>query len=175
MYDRRVSKAAIHAYLIIDSITGRWYWNGPKNNRGYGRVRLSGFKQPQLVNRIIHWLYVGPVPPDWEVDHKNGNCNDVTPSNLEAVPKDENIRRAAERGAYRGERNGNSKLDEEKVSLIKLFYHEFKYTQKRISEELEVHPRTVSDICRGKTWKHVTEDWTSKPGENREKNPIETV
>ena len=175
MYDRRKTLPALHEYLDTKSHPGKWIWNGPRNNRGYGMVRIPGYKKPQSVNRVIHWLHVGPVPPDWEVDHKDGDINNVTPSNLEAVPKSENMRRAAIRGSFRGERNGNSKLTEELVSLIKIFYHEFGYSQKYIVDELGVPRSTVSSICREKTWKHVTVDWSPKPAHIPDRNRIETV
>ena len=164
MYNIRKAKAVIHACIDRKSKPGSWIWVGPKNNGGYGRVSIPGCEQSQLVNRVIHWLYVGPVPPDWEVDHKNGDINDVTPSNLEAVTRDENMRRAAKRGSFQGERNGNSKLTEELVSFIKLLNYELDYTQKAISEQTGVNCKTVSNICRGRHWKHVTVDWFPKPG-----------
>ena len=174
MYNKREAIKIIRKNLKIDS-TGRWYWRGRVNNRGYPVVSIPGYKSPQLVSRVIHWSYKEPVDPEWQVDHKNGNILDITPSNLEAVPKSENMRRAAKKGSFRGERNGNSKLTEELVSLIKIYYHEFGYSQKRITEELGVPRSTVSNICRGKTWKHVTVDWIAKPGKTPEQNRIETV
>ncbi|MHC4138515.1 MAG: HNH endonuclease [Planctomycetota bacterium] len=175
MYDRRKALPALHEYLDTKSQPGKWIWTGPKNNRGYGMIRIPGYKQPQLVNRVVHWLHVDPVPPEWEVDHKDGDINNVIPCNLEAVPKDENMRRAAKRGSFRGERNGNSKLTEELVSFIKLLYYELDYTQKAISEETGVNCKTVSNVCRGRNWKHVSVDWIPKPEINLEQNRIETV
>jgi len=61
---------------------------------------------------------------------------------------------AREQKTPRGERNGSSKLTEDKVREIRALREEGT-TYTAIAQTYRVCPRTVRDICLFETWKHV--------------------
>jgi hypothetical protein len=48
-----------------------WPWPGAKNDKGYGQLRVDG--RPQYVHILSHEVFIGPIPEDFEVDHR---CHD---------------------------------------------------------------------------------------------------
>lgn len=85
---------------------GCWLWNGERNEDGYGLIRDPTFRRPQFVHIVAYRLWVGPILPGWEVDHRchtfdlacpGGKHDDhrrcFHPDDLEAVTHAENTRR----------------------------------------------------------------------------------
>ena len=82
---------------------------------GYRRVTLSrgnkgyGF----LLHRLVMLAFVGPCPPDHEVDHRDADKTNNRLANLEYVTRPENLQRSMPRRRatqVRGERAGRAKL-----------------------------------------------------------------
>jgi len=69
--------------------SGCWLWLGRIAENGYGRY--SG----KLAHRMMYELIVGPIPPDFDLDHLCRVRGCVNPDHLEPVTGDENARRAA--------------------------------------------------------------------------------
>lgn len=73
-----------------------------------GHPTIHGYLQFALYNnaksrhltahRVVWETFVGPVPSGFELDHVNGDKQDNRLSNLEAVTRQENIRRALATG-----------------------------------------------------------------------------
>jgi hypothetical protein len=63
------------------------------NRKGYPCVTLParGGRRPHLLHRVVYERHHGPVPPGWEVHHRDGDRANYSPGNLEAM----------ERGAHR--------------------------------------------------------------------------
>lgn len=84
------------ARFTIDGDTGCWRWVGAHTKNGYGLVALG--RRTQRVHRVMHELFVGPIPAGYHVDHvyKRGcryrDCGN--PEHLEAVTQAENNRRS---------------------------------------------------------------------------------
>jgi hypothetical protein len=70
---------------------GCWEWAASKNPAGYGILnRQDGSR---LAHRIIYELLVGPVQSGCDLDHLCRNPACVNPGHLEAVSRQENIKR----------------------------------------------------------------------------------
>ena len=73
-----------------------------------GRATIHGYLQFALYNnakskwhtahRVVWEVFMGPIPPEFEIDHLNGDKQDNRLSNLEAVTRKENVRRALATG-----------------------------------------------------------------------------
>jgi hypothetical protein len=52
-------------------VTACWFWNGAKNENGYGRIQLGGRGSPvACAHRVAYVLVRGPIPKDRELDHR---------------------------------------------------------------------------------------------------------
>jgi hypothetical protein len=154
-------------YLISSS--GRLY--GIKSQRirklrkdkdGYLFAILSCGKRGFVKNKRIHTLvaeaFICPRQQGKEINHKNGQKDDNRPENLEWVTRSEN-----ELHAYRelgfvckfGIEHHAALLTPEAVRYIRRKYVRRKYTQDLLAAELCVSRQTISDVLRGKKWRHV--------------------
>jgi hypothetical protein len=101
--------------LVLDNVVvtpdGCWLWTGTKHtNKGYFNVKLGA--RSYLVHKLAHLVFVGEVPPGFDVGHMchdQSDChagNDCEhrrccrPDHLRAQTHEENIR--AGRGDWRG-------------------------------------------------------------------------
>ena len=96
-----------------------------------------------------------PNPHNYnEVDHVDGNKKNPSANNLQWVSHQENIRRAAARGSYSGERNSRAILNKYEVIFIREA-NKLGITQRMLSKQMGVSKYTIADIMRGKTWKII--------------------
>lgn len=74
-----------------------WPWTGSVGSHGYGQIKGPDHRRPVLAHRVAHELYIGPIPPRFQVDHvAERGCTlktCVNPAHLEAITQRENIRR----------------------------------------------------------------------------------
>lgn len=95
----------------IDDI-GNVYSNGIKlvqqeNSVGYLRVRLckNGKRQHKLVHRLVYETFIGPIPENYEINHKDHNKYNNSINNLEVVTHSENLHKAFLKYGYFGNLN----------------------------------------------------------------------
>lgn len=81
-----------------------WTWTGWQDREGYGYYWVTGDGK-RRVHRIAYWLWVGPIPDGYTIDHTCHNDTDcpggfgcphrlcVNPDHLEAVPMRVNVLR----------------------------------------------------------------------------------
>jgi hypothetical protein len=130
-----------------------------KNYKGYYKIVLYTDKIPKnyFVHRLVAMKYI-PNPMNYpEVNHKDGNKENIHPSNLEWCTGDMNRKHAVRTGLMcRGEKHPFSVMKDSEVVLIRerigvgeSFKKIYKDYQERISWWM------FRDICRGKSYKHL--------------------
>lgn len=85
-------------HVYADPNTGCWLWGGANDGReGYGNLRDD---EGRLVkaHRISHQLFKGEIPIGHEIDHRCKFPCCVNPDHIEAVTRQENMRRASKIG-----------------------------------------------------------------------------
>jgi hypothetical protein len=135
----------------IDQEYGCWIWVG-RLIKGYGTFSVGG--KQVYAHRYFYEFVHGPVPPGLELDHTCTNKACVRPHHLEAVTHAENMRRAADRGVWNGERNGNAKLTDWEVLLIKRAL-ELDAPIGELAMIFNVSIRLVYYIIKKENWKHI--------------------
>lgn len=87
-------------------------------------------------------------------------CNNklcINPDHLKIGTHKENSENAVSDGLYgknNKERNGNSKLTEQDVKLIRLYFHLGLKTQKELSYEFNTSQPNISNIIYNKRWRY---------------------
>lgn len=118
----------------------------------------DGYRKSYSVSRIVATAFIPNPENKPQVNHKDANRENNAVSNLEWVTAKENTAHASGMGLrkiLRGEDAGQAKLTEAQV-------HEIKAarlaggTTRAIGERFGVSHQTISDICNGKKWKHVS-------------------
>ena len=127
---------------------------GRPNENGYLRVLVktaSGFKDA-YVHQMVCEAFHGPKPTaDHQVNHRNRDRSDNRPENLEWVRSAENL---SHRVLAHGEGHGSAKLTDEQVLAIKSLSSSGQGPS-QIARSTGHNRRTISDICNGKTWRHL--------------------
>jgi len=126
------------------------------NTSGYLAVNFyrAGKQYLCLTHRIIWIYYNGEIPPDLQVNHKNGIKTDNRLENMELVTASENIRHAFRIGllsAHKGEDSASAKLKTKDVEKIReLRKKGVKLTE--IANIYNISFQHVSNIAKGKRW-----------------------
>lgn len=124
---------------------------------GYWYVNLcrDGITKTFLVHIIVAKAFLGDAPFGMEVNHKNGNKDDLSVGNFEYLTHANNRKHAQEvLGLYRGERQALSKLTSDKVQTIRRMA--VGHTQQEIATMFGVTQASVSNIINRKTWGWVS-------------------
>jgi len=114
---RQTKRQLLRDNVRVDQESGCWLWIGSLHPKGYGSFYAGG--RHIYAHRYLYEYLNGPVPAGLELHHNCENKSCVRPHHLEAVTHQENIRRAAERGVFNGDSNGNAKRTESEVREIK--------------------------------------------------------
>lgn len=118
----------------------------------------NGCRKNFLVHRLVMEAFVGPCPKNKEINHIDGNKENLYKNNLEYVTSSENTKHAFKLGlrkGMKGEKSPASKLKERDILKIRKLYKTGKYTQKEIGRKFNVVDSTISEICNYKIWKHI--------------------
>lgn len=139
-----------------------------KRKDGYLQIRIK-FNNGRVKNRLVHRLVaIAFIPnPDNkpEVNHKDNEPENNTPTNLEWTTTKENIRHAHKNGfvdSARGERHGRAKLNRHLVRFIRdeIAKDQARGKYKRVQEKVrklgcEITTMTMRSIVIRKIWKHI--------------------
>lgn len=131
-------------------------WNGPKNNRGYGRIGRD------YAHRLAYELHHGPIPAGMFVLHSCDNPSCCNPQHLRVGTHRDNMRDAVERdrvhrpgpAQVRGEANATAKLTEADVLAIRDDAQRG-VTQRFLAARYGVTQGCISSITTRRTWRHV--------------------
>jgi hypothetical protein len=116
-----------------------------------GYIQVPGFRRElphRMVHREVYRLFVGDIPPDLEINHKDGVKSNNAVENLEAVTKSENMRHAYQVLGCRT----RAKMTADQVRQLRARYAAGEVLW-RLAEELGIDRGTASRIVRGVTWK----------------------
>jgi hypothetical protein len=121
------------------------------------RIRLfknGKYKRYQL-HRLVLETFVGYCPKGMECCHKDDNPKNNNLENLYWGSRKDNIKDKLKNDKIcRGSRNGNSKLNDREVKLIKIMLKKG-YSGSFISERFGISRTMVSYIKLGKQWSHI--------------------
>lgn len=78
--------------------SGCWNWTGLTDDKGYGRIHISGGKLV-YTHRYAYELLVGPIPKGLVSDHLCRNHACANPAHIELVTVSENVLRGVGRSA----------------------------------------------------------------------------
>jgi hypothetical protein len=132
-----------------------WLWKAYRNPLGYGRYRdESGSKV--LAHRHAYVLARGSIPDGQRVLHDCDTPACVNPGHLHLGTIAQNNAERNQRGRQaRGERNGRARLCAADVVVIRRRLSHG-VSDETIAAEFGVHSKTIYQIARGLTWKHVS-------------------
>lgn len=118
-----------------------------------------GKKRTIDVHRFVALTFLENSENKPCVNHKNGIRNDNRVENLEwctYLENEEHARDVLHKKYARGEKGGSAKLTEKKVLAIRRLYRiNPKYDRYKIGLKLGIHPFSLNDIHRRKSWKHI--------------------
>lgn len=83
-------------YVVIEA-TGCWEWTRYRDPNGYGRAYNPERKRIEWAHRLSYAAVKGPIPAGHELDHICSNPPCMNPAHLDAVTRQEHVRRTMER------------------------------------------------------------------------------
>jgi len=126
-----------------------------KTNHGYLYINLSknGKYKTIMVHRLVAKYFLGKS--NLTVNHINGNKLNNTVENLEWLSMEDNYQHAKNNGLLAiGEKNGNSKLKERDIILIRKKHNNGK-SYRFIAKEFGVSKTTIGKIIKKISWSHI--------------------
>jgi hypothetical protein len=124
------------------------------DRRGYCRVKLSkdGVVVTHNLHKLVAQAFIGPMPNEATVNHKNTIKTDNCYLNLEYCSRLENTRHAVANGRIS---LSNASLDADAVRQIRERYIP-RNNVAALAEEFGITKRTVHRVVSGQHWKHVS-------------------
>lgn len=133
---------------------GCWDWTGRKNYKGYGVMKIN--RRNVQSHRFSYELHQKQeIPLGLLACHKCDNPACVNPDHIFiGTIQENNLDRDRKSRKAVGERNGKSKLTEERVRSIKILLSQ-KVSDSEIARRFGLWYTTVRAIRLGITWSHV--------------------
>lgn len=139
-----------------DNPNACWEWSAYRNNQGYGMFTPIETRTPIGAHRLSYILHFNDIPEGLFVLHKCDNPPCVNPNHLFLGTAKDNIRDAIQKGRLLNRDNSTKRkptLNEEKIRLIRGLEESLSRT--KIAQAFDVSLNTISNILKGRTWKHV--------------------
>lgn len=150
-------KERFESKYIPEPNSGCWLWEGAVNLDGYGRFRFRG----KLIGapRFSLMLYKEQENKNLCVLHSCDNPCCVNPEHLCFGTHKQNMEDRSKKGRLKvpnckGENHYASKLTDQEVREIKQSLNEGKSCSE-LGVKYNIMPGVISNIKRGKTWKHI--------------------
>lgn len=136
----------------LDPDTGCRLWAKGLFRDGYGQTWYQG--KNYRAHRLSYKVFVGPISDGLCILHSCHTPTCINADHLRVGTRTDNAEDRDLSGRQaRGEAHGRTKLNWEKVRIIRQKYSSGDYTQAALSDLFGVSQKVVSDIVRGKTWK----------------------
>jgi len=134
--------------IVANSIAGRGYWKT--------QLYCEGRSKQKYIHCLVAEAFIGPKPDGLQINHRDGDKSNNTPSNLEYVTPKENIGHAMETGLFdiRGEKNTRSKYTAEQIENAHSLVAGGRQ-HKEAAAISGVDQGTIESVCAGKNWKHL--------------------
>ena len=122
-------------------------------------LRVKGNRSPgsKKVHRLVLDTFVGKRPK-LQCNHIDGGKKNNSLENLEWVTGQENMDHAVKYGLMAiqaGEHNGNAKLTNERVLLIRKIKSKLNLPDRVVAKMFRVSLATINYITNRKTWSHI--------------------
>jgi len=142
------------------------------SNDGYGYLQIglckNNIRKNFKVHRLILETFVGPRPDKMECLHIDGNSKNNNLNNLKYGTHKENMKNSVEQGNHwfsnnkhlryqpdvKGIKNGQARLNELQVRIIKKLLETNNLTQIEIAKIFNITQTTISKIKNNKSWKN---------------------
>lgn len=135
---------------ILDPSSGCWLWTAQVDKYGYGRISINN--ESTLAHRVSYQIHRGQIPKKAHVLHHCDTPPCVNPSCLFLGDAAINQADKVDKGRQlKGGNIHNSILIPSDIQAIRLDQR----LQREIAVDYGVHRRTISDVKKNKTWKHI--------------------
>lgn len=148
-----------------EPMSGCWLWTGAVNRAGYGMFHVrhdttTDKSYAALAHRVSFELFTGKTLGKYQALHHCDNPSCVNPSHLFAGTPADNVSDMDCKGRRvnnpdRGESHANSKITEREVANM-FALRAGGAKQQQIADLYGISQVQVSNILRGKQWKHIT-------------------
>ena len=150
----RKSNTLEQFYERINKTETCWLWTGTVANNGRGVFKINN--KLKQAHRISYEVHFGEIPQGLLVCHKcdNGLC--VNPEHLFLGTQQDNINDCVNKNRNaKGSKNWNTKLNEEKVKMIRTADFSERGSKAKISRELGISQTALNYVISGKNWGHI--------------------
>lgn len=151
----------------VEKTDGCWNWTGALRGNGYGAIGIGrpGEGMITISAHRLSWMLhnsMAEISPGLLVCHTCDNRKCVRIEHLFLGTSKDNQSDMAFKGrSLRGERHNLVQLNEEQIIDIRLQWAAGGLTQQEIAEQFNTSKANISQIVRGKRWKHLLPDeWT---------------
>lgn len=129
---------------------GCWEWRGDLDKDGYGRTKFN--RVTTRAHRAMYRLFVGEIPAGLNLCHECDNRRCCRPDHMFIGTQKQNCEDAKAKDRHsRGERQGNAKLNDEAVRVIRASTK----TQWELAREFGVWQGVISAVKLRQRWAHV--------------------
>lgn len=134
-------------------VTGCFLFTGYVSQLGYGIIAFRKTKRIP-AHRASYMVHVGPIPDGMDVCHKCDVRSCVNPDHLWIGSHHDNMMDMASKGrasSRPGEQHPNAILTDDQVRYIR----SSGMPRRKLAEMIGVSRRTISDVLKKKSWRHV--------------------